>query len=147
MSFTWHFERQLDGQCRVPCPAEWRPSDPNFAFMLVIWPHRETKREAAYIKGLTQQKYRELQAKVAAMPLGSPTTEALRRAVFRNAIKLKLDQAGRFCLPKEMCELVGLKKEVYFDGNGDQFGIWNPAQYEECVSAEKHLAADAYDRI
>ena len=44
------------------------------------------------VKGLTQQKYNELSAKFNEMKMGEAKTEALRRAIFRKAIKMKLDQ-------------------------------------------------------
>lgn len=147
MSFTWRYRYKLDPQCRVQCPAEWRPTDPNFEFMLVIWPHNESNRKAGYIKGLTPDKFRALKAKFLTMPMGDNKTDALRRAIFGNTLKTKLDPSGRFCLPRDMCTAVGLEKEVHFDGNGDQFGIWNPQTFDQCVDIEAPLTVDAFNLI
>src|SRR5258706_1533365 len=77
-SFTWSHTHKLDAQFRAQCPADWRPADPNFEFMLIIWPHHPTSRDEAYIKGLTQRKYNELSQKFNGMSMGEAKTDALR---------------------------------------------------------------------
>lgn len=147
VTFTWRYTRQLDSQYRVACPPEWRPKEAEMEFFLIVWPHVESKRDEAYIKGLTQRKYDELKAKVSSMQMGTGTPEVLRRQIFTNTLKLKLDQAGRFCLNRDICEAVGIKKDVYFEGLGDQFGLWDPARHAECRAADRHLVVSAYSLI
>src|SRR4030095_2002992 len=86
-SFTWRFTHTLDKQYRVQCPADWRPPDPNFEFMLIIWPHQPTGRNKAFIMGLTHRRYRDLQSTLDRMSLGDPRGGALRRAILYDAIK------------------------------------------------------------
>ncbi len=145
--FTWRFTHKLDTQSRVQMPADWRPGDPNFVFMMCIWPHRPSGRKKACIKGFTQRVYRDLIRKVDSMRLGDPEADALRRALFEDAVKLKLDSAGRLCLPAEMVAEVGLGKEAFFVGGGTQFEIWHKETYEECRRTEAALSDNAFNRI
>ena len=145
--FTWRFTHKLDTQARVQMPSDWRPTDPNFVFMLCIWPHQPSGRKKACIKGFTQRVYRDLVRKVDAMRLGDPEADALRRALFEDAVKLKLDGAGRLCLPAEMVSEVGLGKEAYFMGLGTQFEIWNKEVLDDCRKTDAALSTNAFSRI
>ena len=72
------------------------------------------------------------------------TQTELRRAIFTNAISLKLDPAGRLCLPADMADALNLQKEVLFAGGGADFEVWNPETFARCQAAEAPLAAEAY---
>jgi DNA-binding transcriptional regulator/RsmH inhibitor MraZ len=122
--FTWRFTHKLDTQARVQMPADWRPNDPNFVFMLCIWPHQPSGRKKACIKGFTQRVYRDLVRKVDAMRLGDPEADALRRALE-----------------------VGLGKEAYFMGLGTQFEIWNKETLDDCRKTDSALSTNAFSRI
>jgi DNA-binding transcriptional regulator/RsmH inhibitor MraZ len=143
-SFTWRHTHKLDPQKRVAFPADWRPSDPNCKIMLVLWPHPHAERKHGFILGMLPPRYRQLQTKLAAGSLGDDRTGALRRAIFTNAVALKLDPAGRLCLPADMADSIGLQKEVFFAGGGADFEVWDPATFARCQTAEAPLAAEAY---
>lgn len=143
-SFTWRHSHKLDGQKRVAFPAGWRPKDPMIEFTLILWPHLRSGRKHGFILGMLPERFRRLQDKLAAGGLGDERTGTLRRAIFPNCTSMRLDPAGRLCLPADMADAIGLQKEVLFAGGGADFEIWDPATYERCQEAEAETAADAY---
>ncbi|HRI15999.1 MAG TPA: hypothetical protein PLX89_23625 [Verrucomicrobiota bacterium] len=145
--FTWQYTYKLDPQKRVAFPSEWRPTDPQILFTLVLWPHAGAERKFGYINGLSQRRFQELLAKLEKSGLGDARAGALRRAIFGNSHTLPLDVAGRLVLPARMAEAIGLQKEVLFVGAGAEFQIWDPDLYEKCTAAEAPLAADAYTQL
>lgn len=145
--FTWHHTHKLDTQKRVAFPADWRPQDPNCKIMLILWPHPNAGRKHGYIFGMLPERFRELKRDLASGGLGDEETGVLRRAIFHNTLALKLDPAGRLCLPVEMAEAIGLTKEVYFVGGGADFEIWDPATFAKCADAEAPTVTEAMKSI
>lgn len=147
LTFTWRHVHKLDAQKRVSFPAEWRPLDPNLAFTLVLWGHPNAGRKFAFIKGLPQPRFRQLLARVDSGTHGDNELNAMRRRLFSNAVILKLDPAGRLCLPPQMASEAMLSKDVIFAGAGGEFEIWDPELYQKCVDAEETQASNAITRI
>lgn len=146
-AFTWQYVYKLDAQKRVAFPSEWRPTDPQTLFTLVLWPHQGSGRNYAYVYGLTQRRFHELRAKLEKTGMGDTRAGALRRAIFGNSTTIPLDPSGRLVLPVRMADAVGLQKEVLFVGTGADFEIWDPALYEKCTQADAGVTADAYTQF
>ena len=143
-SFTWRHTHKLDAQKRVAFPAIWRPKDPECEFTLTLWPHLHSGRKHGFILGMLPERFRKLEDKLAAGGLGDDRTGTLRRAIFANCTSMRLDPAGRLCLPADMADAIGLQKEVLFAGGGADFEIWDPTTYQRCEQAEAATAAEAY---
>jgi len=41
------------------------------------------------------------------------------------------DKQGRIAIPKDLCDALGLRDEVWMRGTGDVIEIWNKAKFEE----------------
>ncbi len=147
LTFTWRHTHKLDAQKRVSFPAEWRPVDPNFTFTLLLWRHPSIERKFAFIKGLPQDRFKQLLKQVDPATKGDEVINAMRRRLFNNAVILKLDQAGRLCLPPQMAVDANLSKDVIFAGAGGEFEIWDPDLYEKCMEADDTLASKAINTI
>ncbi len=143
-SFKWRHTHKLDGQKRVAFPAIWRPKDPLIEFTLILWPHHHSGRKHGFILGMVPERFRQLQDKLAAGGLGDDRTGTLRRAIFYNCTSMRLDPAGRLCLPADMADAIGLQKEVLFAGGGADFEIWDPATFLRCEQADAATAAEAF---
>ncbi|MBX3733845.1 MAG: hypothetical protein KF791_14785 [Verrucomicrobiae bacterium] len=146
-SFTWRHTHKLDGQKRVAFPAAWKPRDPEVEFTLLLWPHPHAERKYGYILGLLPDRFRKLQEKLAEGGLANHRTGALKRAIFPNCAAMRLDPAGRLCLPADMADAVGLQKEVLFSGVGADFEIWDPATFHRCQQAESPIADEAFNLL
>lgn len=73
-----------------------------------------------------------------------------RSAQLYGFMEVPFDDSGRFIMPEYLVELGGLEEQVYFQGGGAFFTIWNPAKLEEmgpewaaAKAACKALAAEA----
>lgn len=146
-TYLWRHQHKLDAQKRVSFPAEWRPADPNLSFTLLLWPHPHAGRKFAFIKGLPNQRFRQLVAKVDPGTQGDNVANAMRRRLFGNSVMVKLDPAGRLCLPPQMAADANLSKDVIFSGAGGEFEIWDPELYEKCTGAEEKEATEAMNKI
>ena len=145
--FTYHYTHTLDPQKRVQFPAPWRPKDPSTEFALVVWWHEKTNRENAYLRGLPMARYEAMETKLDNMMLGDQGATALRRRLYSGLVMLPIDSGGRLCLPKDLCDQIGLQKEVFFLGVGSEFEVWDPKLYAECAHAEGDLAKQNFGRI
>ncbi len=55
----------------------------------------------------------------------------LRRKMFSEAVKIDLDEQGRFIIPERMREFAGVREKLVIIGAGDHFEIWSLEKWEE----------------
>jgi MraZ protein len=65
-----------------------------------------------------------------------------RRRFISEARPVALEDGGRFVLPRDLREALGLDKEVQFVGDGETFQIWEPGAWESL-----HGAAEEADAV
>lgn len=53
-----------------------------------------------------------------------------RSAQLYGFMEVPFDESGRFIMPEYLIELGGLEEQVFFQGGGAFFTIWNPAKLE-----------------
>lgn len=58
----------------------------------------------------------------------------LRRFIFSGAVKVELDEQGRFVIPQSLLEFAGVEGEVVMIGAGDHFEIWNINRWSEVLT-------------
>ena len=64
--------------------------------------------------------------------------------------RVKLDSAGRFAVPADMCEAIGIGTKgpkVLLKGAVRTFNIWNPAKYAEREDARKKMEAAGQKQV
>jgi MraZ protein len=57
-----------------------------------------------------------------------------RRILFSSVVYLKIDEQGRFVIPKNLLNHAKLKDEAIIIGVGDHFEIWDPKEWEKYAS-------------
>lgn len=75
--------------------------------------------------------WQRVEAQIARMPSMRPETRRLQRLLVGNAIDIELDGSGRFLVPPQLRNLVGLDKHVALVGMGHKFHIWDEAKWQE----------------
>lgn len=75
--------------------------------------------------------------KEAGRQMESPITDKrardLRRYLFSAAESVKLDNQGRFVIPKALLSYASLKGNIVLIGTGDHFEIWNLESWQRLV--------------
>jgi len=66
----------------------------------------------------------ELLEKIKAVSQSNTKQQALLRSFFGNAKYMGCDKQGRILLPQDLCDKVGIKKNVILVGVGRNFQIW-----------------------
>jgi MraZ protein len=54
-----------------------------------------------------------------------------RRILFSSVVYLKIDEQGRFVIPKNLLSHAKLKDEAVIIGVGDHFEIWDPKEWKK----------------
>ncbi len=73
--------------------------------------------------------WRDLAAKVSALPITDPDARNFRRMVFAEATDLTLDAQGRILLPPDLRRWAGLDREALVVGVDTSLEIWSPAAW------------------
>ena len=139
------FRHGLDEKRRVMIPAKWRPSQPDVAFTLILWPHGSTPDACLLV--LPPAEMMALAAKLREMPSADPRAQTLRRLIGSQSDSATVDKGGRIVLPEEMVKKAGIEKEALLVGMVDRFAIWNPDRYEPVRATDAALLSDAFNLI
>jgi MraZ protein len=142
-SFHGKFLRGIDDSRRVMMPSDWKPKDPTLVFKVIAWPLK-TKE---YLLVLPPERWRVMLDKLKSKSLSDSHVAVFERVLGVNSGSLTLDKVGRFCLPEELAEKVGLKKDAQLVGRLDKFEIWNPERYAAGQAAEEAVAAEVADGL
>ncbi len=85
---------------------------------------------------------------ISSLPISNEAAgRALSRVLLGNAVSFKLDNQGRFLLPKNLRDFASLQREVSLLGFHNKFEIWSSEaliakQAEDRALAQEALAAD-----
>ena len=66
-------------------------------------------------------------AEAAALASGAPFDRDLKLGQLSGFSDVPFDESGRFVFPDYLAKLAGLEGDVFFNGHGPFFAIWNPA--------------------
>lgn len=141
MSFTSTYEHGVDEKRRVQVPAKWRPKEPGFEFTLIEWP--KGVNGAVYLLALPPTQVQNLLEEINRMKREKEITpeeaSTFRRIVFGRAQTVKLDTAGRICLPDEMAKSadIAIDSSATLVGTGERFEIWNPERFQAKNTEDK----------
>jgi MraZ protein len=140
-SFHGDFVRGIDDSWRVMMPAEWKPEDPKTVFTALAWPI-QTKN---CLLVLPPERWRVMLEKLRAKSLNNEQVAVFERVIGANSVSFTLDKVGRFRLPEDLANKIGLKKLTRMIGRLDKFEIWSPDRYqpvEAAKTANEALAAE-----
>ncbi|MBC7138126.1 MAG: division/cell wall cluster transcriptional repressor MraZ [Defluviimonas sp.] len=152
-SFRGEFSQKVDGKGRVSIPAAFRrhleDGDPEFRarrealrgeddkvkggarFVIVYGDARREFLECYTVEGMAA-----LEARILAIPRGTPRRRALERVFITLSTVAEIDGDGRIVLPQKLREKLALGEEAVFAGTADTFQIWQPEAYDRDL-AEK----------
>ena len=88
-----------------------------------------------------------------ATKLGQDFDRELRAVQLNGFAEIPYDDSGRFVLPDYLADLAKVEDQLYFQGAGQFFVIWSPAQlaeagpgWEGAQAACRQFAADAFGK-
>ena len=142
--YTSRFRHGVDEKRRVQIPAKWRPSKSGIQLTLVVWPK---PKEGPCLRVLPPEKMAAMTKEIQAMRNEDPEKAMLKRFVGSESVQVTLDKVGRICVPEEMAEAAGIKKEAVLVGVLDAFEIWSPERYERVRSSDAVMAPEAFRRM
>lgn len=126
---------KLDGKGRVSLPSAYRDvlrrQDSEDEFVLV--PRLPGKDHHI---ALSRPGHERLIKRLGAQSYPSEAHKReMRRLYIAEARAFQLEDGGRFVLPKDLRDMLGLTKEAQFVGDGETFQIWEPGRYAEVTGA------------
>lgn len=117
------FQHTLDEKGRLTIPARFR-EDLGDRFIL-------TKGLDGCLFGYPLTEWKNLEAKLRALPVTKADARAFVRLLLAGASECELDRQGRFVLPNSLREHAGIHKEVVITGVSTRIEIWSKQRWEE----------------
>ncbi len=144
--YLLEYEHGVDDKRRVQVPAKWKPTDhqPDFELMLLLW---ELEGQPPCLLALPPAAAEKLVAKVSALDFGDPKADSLRRNITGGCEFVKIDGAGRICLPQKLAVAANITDKVVFIGMLDRFQLWSPENWTKVQEVDRANKAEALKRI
>lgn len=137
------YEHLVDEKRRVQIPAKWRPpaEETDFEFLLVLW--QPQGQEYPCLLALPPQAVQALEDRVFKLSYADLRVETLRRVITKKSDSVRLDSAGRICLPQWLAEAAHIARKAVLVGMIDRFQIWNPDYYKVIEEQDKAREQEA----
>jgi MraZ protein len=120
--FLGQYERTVDGKGRLTIPAKYRPE---LGDGIVI-----TRGLDRCLAIYPMPKWRELSARVEALPITNRRARNFRRLVFSGAHNDAPDDQGRVLIPPHLRDYASLDGTVIVSGLSDYIEVWDPGRWE-----------------
>lgn len=88
-----------------------------------------------------------VESRLSALDPLSREARELRRFFFSGAAEADLDKQGRILVPAVLTRHAGLERDVVVTGNYDHLELWNPAAWEQHLTAVEGSAEHAAERL
>ena len=96
------------------------------------------------IWGFSLEDFEKEAEKQLAVTLTEQRGRDLRRYLFSAAENVRLDEQGRFVIPKMLLEYAGIKNEVVIIGAGDHLEIWDTLIWQKLI---ENLTKENHENI
>ena len=103
--------------------------------------------EQQYLLVLPPTRWNMLLDRLNETSLSNDQAAAAERVIGGSSAHLKLDRAGRLCLPEELAAAAGLRKEAMLVGRLNKFEIWEPGRFAENNKGNEAVAAAAIKNL
>lgn len=134
--FAGTYENRVDGKGRVSIPAPFRAEiEAGAGAGFYLFPSLTDRA----VTGCTVEWMEEMRAGLKSLPTFSKKRQALTKAIFGRSRPTRIDDNGRFVLPKDLADFAGIEDKATFVGMADTFEIWEPGQ----AGAAQDMAIDA----
>ena len=141
--YSGRFRHGIDGSRRVMVPSKWRPKSGKTEFAILPWPLGEQQ----FLLVLPPVRWSMLLDRLNEMSLSDDQAAVVERVIGGSSAHLKLDKVGRLCLPEELADVAGLRKEAVLVGRLNKFEIWEPSRFEENNKGNEAVAAAAIKNL
>lgn len=144
--YVLEYQHGVDDKRRVQVPAKWKPPEnqSDFELMLLLW---ELEGQPPCLQALPPAAADRLMAKVNALDFGDPKADSLRRNITGGCEFVKIDSAGRICLPQKLALAANITDTVIFVGMLDRFQLWSPDNWTKVQEIDRANKAEALKRI
>jgi MraZ protein len=140
-SYFSRYDFGLDDKNRLQVPSKWRSDDPNFQFVVVIWPKA---REGTCLRVMPLEVMNKVMQQLETMPEDNANKPVLKRLIGGGADSFTLDKAGRLTLPAHMIEAAGIKDKAVLIGMLDRFEIWSPERFAKVEMSDSVKGEEAF---
>ncbi len=138
--FAGTFENKVDGKGRVSVPAPFRAElEGNHNDTVYLYPSLEFP---GAIEACTVEWMQQMTANLKRLPKGSKKRKALTATFFARARRVRLEDGGRFVLPREFGEMAGIQDRAAFVGWAEVFLVWNPDDATRAMDEFAQMAID-----
>lgn len=147
MAFAFRGENKhkIDQKGRLSVPADFRRGiiggDPDYQigshanFTIVYGDSRQN-----CLKCYTEHSIRQIDEAIELLEMASEERRFLEFFFQTKSFKAQLDPSGRFILPKNLKEKIGIDNEVWFAGTGSSFELWSLDEFEKhCAALESQF--------
>lgn len=137
--FMGEHQHTLDDKGRLTIPAKFREG---------------LGEECIVTRGLDQclfvfptDEWRQLEAKLKALPMTKGDARAFVRFLFSGATRVEFDKQGRMMLPQNLREYAVLEKDAVVIGVSSRVEIWSPAKWKEYTDAAQGSFEEIAEKI
>ena len=124
-------------------PSKWRPKSGKTELAVLPWPLGDRQ----FLLVLPPKRWNMVLERLNEMSLFDDEAAMAERVIGGSSAHLKLDKAGRLCLPEELADVAGLRKEAIFVGRLNKFEIWEPGRFNENNKGNEAVAAAAIKNL
>ena len=124
-------------------PSKWRPKSGKTELSVLPWPLGDQQ----FLLVLPPARWNLLLERLNEMSLSDDEAAVVERVIGGSSAHLTLDKAGRLCLPEELADVAGLRKEAIFVGRLNKFEIWEPGRFNENNKGNEAVAAAAIKNL
>ena len=132
--FLGEYEHTIDTKGRIAIPAKFRE---DLAEGLVV-----TRGFDQNLLVYPMDVWRELAAKINALPMSQPATRNLRRLLFASAANLELDKQGRILLPANLREYAAIETEAVIAGMDSFMELWSRERWQTVLDSFPEQGAE-----
>ncbi len=137
--FIGEYQHTIDEKGRLALPTKFRAAFKEGAVVtrgldncLFVYPMKDWK---------------ELVAKLAALPISKANTRAFARLMLAGAMDVRLDKQGRVVLPDYLQKYAGLAKKAIVAGLYNRLEIWETAKWEKYKAETEKDSTDIAEAL
>lgn len=133
------FEHSLDAKGRLIMPAKLRES---IGDTFVV-----TKGLDGCLFAFSITEWTNFEEKLKSLPLSNKNSREFVRFFLSGATECEIDKQGRFLIPNNLRETVGLEKETVIIGVGTRIEIWDKEKWKKYNDSENMSVEDIAENM
>ena len=133
------FSHKIDDKKRLSLPKKLQH---NLGEVLIL-----TRGLDNCIFAYTEESWREISEKIAAMPLGQKAARNFSRFLLGSAIEVSLDKSGRVLIPDNLKDFAEISEEVVIVGAGNRLEIWSADKWNEITAEVEEKAEELAETL